>query len=106
MLSTHKFEGKSSFWDDSRSTTFVHIDRWSFDETMSSYEGLEGKLSPIHWSTSTSTTASSEDRLASFYRSHVFCMYGRRLSARQAQRQGRPAEQRSSKERRGVAQSC
>ena len=69
-------------------------------------EKFEGKLSSIHRSTSTTTTASSEDRLASFYTSHVFCVYGRRLSARQAQRQGRPAEQRSSKERRGVVQSC
>ena len=35
----------------------------SIDSSMkSSLEGLEGKLSPIHRSTSTSTTASSEDR--------------------------------------------
>ena len=75
-------------------------------ETKSFKERFETELSPIHRSTLTSTTASSEDGLASFYRSQVSCVYGRRLRARQAQRQGRPAEQPSSQERKGVAQSC
>ena len=46
---------------------------------------FEAEFSSIHPSTSTSTTASSEDGLASFLRSQVACMYGRRLRARLAQ---------------------
>ncbi len=67
---------------------------------------FEAEFSSIHRSTSTSTTVSSEDGLTSFLRSQVSCVCVRRLSARQAQRLDRPAEQLSSKERKGVAHSC
>lgn len=67
---------------------------------------FEAEFSSIHRSTSTSTIASSEDGLTSFLRSQVSCVCVRRLRARQAQRLDRPAEQLSSKERKGVAQSC
>ena len=67
---------------------------------------FEAEFSSIHRSTSTSTTVSSEDGLTSFLRSQASCVCVRRLSARQAQRLDRPAEQLSSKERKGVAHSC
>ena len=82
------------------------FDRWSFGERRATLSRFEAKFSSIHRSTSTSTTVSSEDGLTSFLRSQVSCVCVRRLSARQAQRLDRPAEQMSSKERKGVAQSC
>ena len=46
---------------------------------------FEAEFSSIHRSTSTSTSASSEDGLAAPFRSKVACVYGRRLRARLAQ---------------------
>ena len=65
---------------------------------------FKAEFSSTHRSTSTATTATSED--AFFRRSHVVCMLGRRIRTHRAQRHGRPAEKLSSKEREGVTRSC
>ena len=54
------------------------------------YFRFEAESSSIHRSTSTCTSASSEDALVLFLRSQVACVWGRQLRARRAQRKERP----------------
>ena len=101
--SIHRWKKEETFWllasRELRAQTYIlknSNDRWSFGERRT-----KKGYSPIVWScifidirsTSTSTTASSEDALASNLRSQVACVWGRRLHARQTQRYRRPAEQ-------------
>ena len=73
-------------WDDSE--TVSSFNRWTFGErrtTRATHPQFEAEFSSIHRSTLTSSTSSSDDALASIFRSQVAFVWGRRLRARQAQ---------------------
>ena len=78
---------REAIWDESEiwliDGSSVLVDEALAKERL--YFRFEAKFSSIHRSTSTSTSASSEDGLASLLRSKVACVYGRRLRARLAQ---------------------